>query len=439
MNLLVKNLKEGKITSIKWGQINDPRKGLDTSKDPAQLAKQENEAILVQQDAEVAAMDNKGQFDPRNYSVYNAFNERKVQREREEDEQRRVEAAERKSRITGKSTKKKKVADEDGVPPLPDIPRKGFGKSILKFGKRSNKPDASKWAELSLQVVAGFESISPGANLEFFQGFPLSSTAMVFLQLNNMFVAAYPVEKVVNMARDDAPAVTLGEHADHRTIIVVLCMCYAFLLALAQGYRAGRMAGQKTSARFSDMLVFAQGFVSTAFVFAVGINNAGLGLSTDRQCHSAIRVCIAMYGAAKIALYLFLLERVHIVRAPFIERVKDPVWVFGAILTVVGWAAITAYDCIGYARDELADRAFDNGNDRRIAADQQFRPQLLVHGTRTSAKRLLDMLMPIAQRFQYRVVSHFHHAQDWPTQPDRLASNRFEDLQQKCFRYQAAL
>ena len=62
------------------------------------------------------------------------------------------------------------------------------------------------------------------------------------------------------------------------------------------------MSGQKTSARFSDMLVYAQGFVSTAFVFAVGINNAGLGLSTDKQCFNAIRVCIAMYGAAKIAL-----------------------------------------------------------------------------------------------------------------------------------------
>lgn len=62
------------------------------------------------------------------------------------------------------------------------------------------------------------------------------------------------------------------------------------------------MAGQKTSARFSDVIVFAQGFVSTAFVFAVGINSAGLGLSTDAQCHAAIRVCIAMYGVAKIAL-----------------------------------------------------------------------------------------------------------------------------------------
>lgn len=50
------------------------------------------------------------------------------------------------------------------------------------------------------------------------------------------------------------------------------------------------------------MLVYAQGFVSTAFVFDVGINSAGLGLSTDKQCFNAIRVCITMYGAAKIAL-----------------------------------------------------------------------------------------------------------------------------------------
>jgi hypothetical protein len=58
---------------------------------------------------------------------------------------------------------------------------------------------------------------------------------MVLLQLSSMFVAAYPVEKVVNTARDDASAVVLGEHANHRTIVVVFCMCYAFLLALAQG------------------------------------------------------------------------------------------------------------------------------------------------------------------------------------------------------------
>ncbi|KAF2627623.1 hypothetical protein BU25DRAFT_303082, partial [Macroventuria anomochaeta] len=136
-----------------------------------------------------------------------------------------------------------------------------------------------------------------------------------------------------------------------RTIVVVFCMSYVFLLALVQGYRAGRMTSRKTSARFSDILVFAQGFVSTAFIFGVGINSAGLGLSTDAQCYAAIRMCIAMYGAAKIALYLFLLERVHIVRAPFIDRVRDPVWVIGAILTVGGFAAIMGYEFVAPRAD----------------------------------------------------------------------------------------
>lgn len=62
-----------------------------------------------------------------------------------------------------------------------------------------------------------------------------TTTAMAPLQLNSMLVAAYPVEKAVNIVRDDAPAVVLGEHANHRTIVVVFCMSYAFLLALAQG------------------------------------------------------------------------------------------------------------------------------------------------------------------------------------------------------------
>ena len=62
------------------------------------------------------------------------------------------------------------------------------------------------------------------------------------------------------------------------------------------------MAGQKSTARITDALVCAQGFVSTAFVFAIGINSAGLGLATDAQRYAAIRVCIALYGTAKIAL-----------------------------------------------------------------------------------------------------------------------------------------
>jgi len=62
------------------------------------------------------------------------------------------------------------------------------------------------------------------------------------------------------------------------------------------------MTGRKVGIRLSDVLVFFQGFVCAAFLFAVGINTSGLGLSSDAQCYAAIRVCIAMYGVAKISL-----------------------------------------------------------------------------------------------------------------------------------------
>lgn len=58
---------------------------------------------------------------------------------------------------------------------------------------------------------------------------------VMLLQFSSMFAAAHPVEKVANAPRNDVPAVVLGEHPSHRTIVVVFCMSYAFLLALAQG------------------------------------------------------------------------------------------------------------------------------------------------------------------------------------------------------------
>lgn len=62
------------------------------------------------------------------------------------------------------------------------------------------------------------------------------------------------------------------------------------------------MAGKKLKTRVADILVFTQGFVCTVFVFAVGIDAAGLGLLTDGQCRAAIRFCIALYATAKILL-----------------------------------------------------------------------------------------------------------------------------------------
>jgi hypothetical protein len=114
------------------------------------------------------------------------------------------------------------------------------------------------------------------------------------------------------------------------------------------------------------VLVFAQGLVCVAFVFSVGINIAGLGLSTNDQCYAVIRACILVHDRQDILVCcscneqstyadnrrtLFLLERVRIVRAPFVERKRDVIWIGGTILTVCGYLGIMGFEFVAPEAD----------------------------------------------------------------------------------------
>lgn len=44
--------------------------------------------------------------------------------------------------------------------------------------------------------------------------------------------------------------------------------------------------------------------------------------------------------------YLFLLERIHVVRAPFVDRRRDPIYVVGAVLTTGGFIGIMSWQFI---------------------------------------------------------------------------------------------
>ncbi|KAF2686874.1 hypothetical protein K458DRAFT_268884, partial [Lentithecium fluviatile CBS 122367] len=55
---------------------------------------------------------------------------------------------------------------------------------------------------------------------------------------------------------------------------------------------------------------------------------SGLGIKTPEHCKAAITTCLIFYTTSKMTLYLFLLERSHIVRAPFMQnRIHDWLWV----------------------------------------------------------------------------------------------------------------
>ncbi|KAF9266119.1 hypothetical protein L218DRAFT_996892 [Marasmius fiardii PR-910] len=79
-------------------------------------------------------------------------------------------------------------------------------------------------------------------------------------------------------------------------------------------------------ARLCLLLVFID---SWAFLFTGGVLIFGVGLEKAHSiCNGAILLCIACYATSKVLIYLFLIERVHVVWAPTTRRtsrLKSPV------------------------------------------------------------------------------------------------------------------
>ncbi|KZV70255.1 hypothetical protein PENSPDRAFT_685636 [Peniophora sp. CONT] len=66
---------------------------------------------------------------------------------------------------------------------------------------------------------------------------------------------------------------------------------------------------------------------SWLFVFSSGISVFGIGLESDADnCAAAIYLCIAFYGTSKMLIYLFLIEKVHVVWNPGKPRFQS--WVY---------------------------------------------------------------------------------------------------------------
>ncbi|VDB85304.1 unnamed protein product [Peniophora sp. CBMAI 1063] len=66
---------------------------------------------------------------------------------------------------------------------------------------------------------------------------------------------------------------------------------------------------------------------SWLFVLSSGISIFGIGLeSNESSCEAAIILCIAFYGTSKMLIYLFLIEKVHVVWTP--EKPRFQSWVY---------------------------------------------------------------------------------------------------------------
>ncbi|KAF9694047.1 hypothetical protein EKO04_007857 [Ascochyta lentis] len=81
------------------------------------------------------------------------------------------------------------------------------------------------------------------------------------------------------------------------------------------------------------MIVLLLYFLVFAFIFSTAIMLAGQGLFNHSLCFSATWICLVLYTACKGTIYVFLVERVHVVRAPFVRRSRD--WLYWACMVMV--------------------------------------------------------------------------------------------------------
>ncbi|KAI9157944.1 WD40 repeat-like protein [Paramyrothecium foliicola] len=97
---------------------------------------------------------------------------------------------------------------------------------------------------------------------------------------------------------------------------------------------------------YADTMLFV---VSIALINSVGIN-----MSTT-ACQAGILVCLSFYLSSKIVVYLFLVEKAHVVRGRGLSRRKDKVYLFncfGMLLPYGGVAIANFIKRIGYIRED---------------------------------------------------------------------------------------
>ncbi|KAF2854361.1 hypothetical protein T440DRAFT_544678 [Plenodomus tracheiphilus IPT5] len=137
-----------------------------------------------------------------------------------------------------------------------------------------------------------------------------------------------------------------GETATSRTAYTAMSLCSVTLLTALAGNRLHSMGLQQIkNPNFTQLLVMMLYAFSLSFVISAAIVTIGLDLATMGTCRGAIILCLAFYVGSKVTMYIFLVERAHAMRAPFMRRHCDMVWLLSMLAIGLGFgsAAITGF------------------------------------------------------------------------------------------------
>ncbi|KAF2868532.1 hypothetical protein BDV95DRAFT_131276 [Massariosphaeria phaeospora] len=132
-----------------------------------------------------------------------------------------------------------------------------------------------------------------------------------------------------------------GVTTTSRVIFAGISMACLFVLAGLLGNRARQLSWHHFKALNPTRVLGAMLYVmATAFVASSIIVESGLGMTSPSACPVAIFLCVSCYFSYKVIMYMFLVERAHAVRAPYVRRWHDWIWVVAMLVITIGFGTI---------------------------------------------------------------------------------------------------
>ncbi|KAK1988309.1 hypothetical protein LZ30DRAFT_776984 [Colletotrichum cereale] len=148
------------------------------------------------------------------------------------------------------------------------------------------------------------------------------------------------------VSRADSAGLRTTEPLAGTIMSVVICLVS---ISIISGFFAQRSAALKNWRRipFVVWLVFAIYADSYLFVFVTAILQFALGVNTNIQiCDGAILLCLVCYVTTKVLIYMFLVEKAHIIRGAAKPRLKSKLYIFNSFIMLGVYAVIAILNFI---------------------------------------------------------------------------------------------
>ncbi|KAF2650780.1 hypothetical protein K491DRAFT_608173 [Lophiostoma macrostomum CBS 122681] len=164
--------------------------------------------------------------------------------------------------------------------------------------------------------------------------------------LSSPTVVSAAVSRSLNPREDADRTIYAGERPSDRTIYTVLSLFCMMVLSLMLGSRFSKLRKNAMMKRnITSILVLILYVLVISFIVCTAVMLSGQGLYNHGLCTAATWICLLLYTAVKLVIYVFIVERVHIVRAPFVRRSRDWLYIISLVVMLIsfGAVAINAY------------------------------------------------------------------------------------------------